>query len=62
MPTDFLLLKKKRIITTPGYFEYLKIAEGCDKHCTYCIIPKVRGNFRSYPVEYLVEQAKAPCI
>ena len=52
------IVKEKRIITTPGYFEYLKIAEGCDKHCTYCIIPKVRGNFRSYPVEYLVEQAK----
>ncbi|MBQ4284191.1 MAG: 30S ribosomal protein S12 methylthiotransferase RimO [Lachnospira sp.] len=47
-----------RIITTGGYYEYLKIAEGCDKHCTYCIIPKVRGNFRSYPMEYLVEQAK----
>ncbi|MFR2511466.1 MAG: radical SAM protein [Lachnospira eligens] len=52
------IVKEKRIITTPGYFEYLKIAEGCDKHCTYCIIPKVRGNFRSYPAEYLVEQAK----
>ncbi len=48
----------ERIITTGGYYEYLKIAEGCDKHCTYCIIPKVRGNYRSYPMEYLVEQAK----
>lgn len=48
-----------RIITTGGYFEYLKIAEGCDKHCTYCIIPKVRGNFRSYPMEYLVRQAES---
>lgn len=48
----------ERIITTGGYFEYLKIAEGCDKHCTYCIIPKVRGNFRSYPMEYLVNQAE----
>jgi ribosomal protein S12 methylthiotransferase len=46
-----------RIITTGGYYEYLKIAEGCDKHCTYCIIPKVRGNFRSYPMEYLLKQA-----
>lgn len=52
------LSDKKRIITTGGYYEYLKIAEGCDKHCTYCVIPKVRGNFRSYPVEYLVNQAK----
>lgn len=38
---------KKRVVTTGGYFEYLKIAEGCDKHCTYCIIPKLRGSFRS---------------
>ena len=49
---------EERIITTGGYYEYLKIAEGCDKHCTYCIIPKVRGNFRSYPMEYLVKQAE----
>lgn len=48
----------ERIITTGGYYEYLKIAEGCDKHCTYCIIPSVRGNYRSYPMEYLVEQAE----
>ena len=47
----------KRIITPGGYYEYLKIAEGCDKHCTYCIIPKVRGNFRSYPYEYILKQA-----
>ena len=46
-----------RVITTGGHFAYLKIAEGCDKHCTYCIIPKVRGNFRSVPMEDLVEQA-----
>ena len=48
----------ERVITTGGYFEYLKIAEGCDKHCTYCVIPSVRGNFRSYPIEYLVKQAE----
>jgi len=46
------------VITTGGYYEYLKIAEGCDKHCTYCIIPKVRGNFRSVPMEQLIEEAK----
>ena len=46
------------IVTTPGYYEYLKIAEGCDKHCTYCVIPKVRGSFRSFPIEYLVNQTK----
>lgn len=49
---------KKRVVTTGGYFEYLKIAEGCDKHCTYCIIPKLRGSFRSVPMEQLLEQAK----
>lgn len=48
---------EERVITTGGYYEYLKIAEGCDKHCTYCIIPKVRGNYRSYPIEYLLKQA-----
>lgn len=49
---------RKRVITTGGYFEYLKIAEGCDKHCTYCIIPKLRGNFRSIPMERLLSQAE----
>ena len=48
----------ERVVTTGGHFAYLKIAEGCDKHCTYCIIPKVRGGFRSVPMEDLVEQAK----
>lgn len=48
----------KRIITTGGYYEYLKIAEGCDRHCTYCIIPEVRGAYRSVPLEKLVGQAQ----
>ena len=48
----------KRIMTTGGHYAYMKIAEGCDKHCTYCIIPKIRGNFRSVPMEALVEEAK----
>lgn len=47
----------KRLVTTGGHFAYLKIAEGCDKHCTYCIIPKVRGGFRSVPMESLLEEA-----
>lgn len=47
-----------RVLTTGGHFAYLKIAEGCDKHCTYCIIPKVRGNYRSIPMEELVSQAE----
>ena len=49
---------KDRILTTGGHYAYLKIAEGCDKRCTYCIIPKVRGDYRSIPMESLVAQAK----
>ena len=49
---------KKRLMTTGGHYAYLKIAEGCNKHCTYCIIPKVRGNYRSVPMETLVAEAK----
>lgn len=48
----------KRLVTTGGHYAYLKIAEGCDKCCTYCIIPKIRGKFRSYPIETLVSQAE----
>ena len=47
----------KSVLTTGGHFGYLKIAEGCDKHCTYCIIPKLRGKFRSVPMERLVAKA-----
>ena len=48
----------RRILTTGGHFGYLKIAEGCDKHCTYCIIPSLRGRFRSVPEERLLAQAE----
>ena len=48
----------KRVMTTGGHYEYLKIAEGCDKHCTYCIIPKLRGSYRSIPMETLLTEAK----
>ncbi len=47
----------RRVITTGGHYAYLKIAEGCDKNCTYCIIPKVRGRYRSIPMEDLLEEA-----
>lgn len=47
----------ERMVTTGGHYAYLKIAEGCNKHCTYCIIPKVRGNYRSVPMESLVKEA-----
>lgn len=50
-------VKENRIVTTGGHYSYLKIAEGCNKHCTYCIIPKIRGNYRSVPMEKLIRQA-----
>lgn len=52
------LTDKKRILTTGGHYAYLKIAEGCDKHCTYCIIPTVRGPYRSIPIESLLREAQ----
>lgn len=48
----------RRVLTTGGHYAYLKISEGCDKHCTYCIIPKVRGAYRSVPIESLLQEAK----
>lgn len=53
-----LALPRKRMLTTGGHYAYLKIAEGCDKHCTYCIIPKIRGSYRSVPLEELISQAR----
>ena len=52
------LTNTRRLVTTGGHYAYLKIAEGCNKHCTYCIIPKVRGNYRSVPMDNLVEEAR----
>lgn len=49
---------RERVVTTGGHYSYLKIAEGCNKHCTYCIIPKVRGNYRSVPEEKLLAEAE----
>ena len=51
--------EKNRIITTGGYYAHLKIAEGCNKACTYCIIPKIRGRYRSVPMEEIIDSAKA---
>lgn len=63
--TDFVedinrlpLPETQRISTTGGFYSYLKIAEGCDKRCTYCVIPYVRGRYRSIPLERLIEEAK----
>ena len=49
---------QKRTLTTGGHYAYLKIAEGCNKRCSYCIIPKIRGAYRSVPIEELLQQAK----
>ena len=48
-----------RVLTTPLHYAYLKIADGCDNHCTYCLIPKIRGKYRSYPMEQLVSEAES---
>lgn len=47
-----------RILTTPGHYAYLKIAEGCDNRCTYCLIPKIRGGYKSVACERLLEEAE----
>ena len=51
-------LNTKRVVTTGGHFAYLKISEGCNKNCTYCVIPSVRGRYRSVPMEELAAQAR----
>lgn len=48
----------KRVITTPEHYTYLKIADGCNNHCTYCLIPKIRGSYKSYPIEDLIKEAE----
>ena len=53
-----VLTDAKRILTTGGHYAHLKIAEGCDKHCTYCIIPRLRGSYRSAPMERLLKEAE----
>ena len=56
---DILLCGYDRLLTSGGHFAYMKIAEGCNKRCTYCVIPYVRGAYRSVPIETLVDEAKA---
>lgn len=53
------IVKTRRVLTTGGYSSYLKIGEGCDKHCTYCIIPKLRGTYRSLPLDVVLEEARS---
>jgi ribosomal protein S12 methylthiotransferase len=52
-------MKTGRMLTTGGHYAFLKIAEGCEKHCTYCIIPSLRGKYRSVPMEELVAEAQS---
>lgn len=58
LPDPKSYAKARRMVTTGGHYAYLKIAEGCDRKCTYCIIPKIRGGYRSFPMEDLIEEAK----
>lgn len=51
-------VKESRVVTTGGHYAFLKIAEGCDKRCTYCIIPSLRGPYRSVPMERLLKEAE----
>ena len=55
---DKLDVQMTRVENSENYTSYLKIAEGCDKYCTYCIIPSLRGHYRSVPMEHLIEEAK----
>lgn len=57
-PKEELALEGARIQSTPRYYAYLKIAEGCDNHCTYCAIPMIRGRYRSRKIEDLVKEAQ----
>lgn len=56
--TELPKISHNRVVTTGGYTAFLKISEGCNKRCSYCIIPYIRGNYRSYPIEELVVEAK----
>ena len=56
--SESLCLDHDRILTTPSHYAYLKIAEGCDNHCTYCAIPKIRGKYRSRTIENILKEAK----
>ncbi|MBQ3378671.1 MAG: 30S ribosomal protein S12 methylthiotransferase RimO [Clostridia bacterium] len=55
---DKVAVSKERVLTNPGHYAYIKIADGCDNTCSYCLIPEIRGIYRSRPVEEIVEEAK----
>jgi len=56
-PKSALSLEGERVLTTPPYYAYLKVAEGCDNRCSYCAIPMIRGEFRSRRMEHILEEA-----
>jgi ribosomal protein S12 methylthiotransferase len=58
-PNEELVLGGERVVTTPEYTAYIKVAEGCDNRCSYCAIPNIRGRFRSRKIEDIVEEAKS---
>ena len=58
LPTECLALGGERVVTTPEYMAYLKIAEGCDNRCTYCAIPDIRGKFRSRELDSILAEAR----
>lgn len=58
-PPQALEIEGKRALSTPPHYAYLKIAEGCSNHCTYCAIPQIRGPFRSRPMEAILDEARA---
>ncbi|MCR5374711.1 MAG: 30S ribosomal protein S12 methylthiotransferase RimO [Lachnospiraceae bacterium] len=55
---ELFTLNSERILSTPGHYAHLKIAEGCNKNCAYCVIPSIRGKYVSYPLENLVKEAE----
>ncbi len=55
---ELFTLNSERILSTPGHYAHLKIAEGCNKNCAYCVIPSIRGKYVSYPLEDLVKEAE----
>ena len=60
-PKSCMPLDGERILTTPSHWAYLKIADGCSNRCSYCAIPMIRGEFRSRPMEYILDEAEALC-
>ena len=59
MPTYLYDAESPRVFATPRHFAYIKVAEGCDYKCSFCIIPTLRGHYRSRPVDTIVREARS---